>query len=191
MNPATISGPSAEKSMTPALRMARLLGWTSFGLAAAFLLAPKRIARTFNLEGKENLIRGFGVQEILAGQGALSIDPVPNMWGRAGGDVVHIATLASGLEGSRENGTRGNVLWGLGALSAFLVIDSMVAASLHNERNRFKGEPRDFSDRSGFPQGNTASRGIASDFKTPADYQAAPHMLPNERQLQEAEAHPS
>lgn len=176
MNAATLSGPRADKSMTPSLRAARLLGWTSFGLAAAFLLAPKRIARTFNLEGKENLIRAFGVQEILAGQGTLSVDPVPNMWGRAGGDVIHIGTLATGLEGSRENGTRGNVLLGLGVLAGFLVVDSLVAASLHKERDRFKGRVRDYSDRSGFPTGAGQARGMAADFHTPPDYRAAPQQ---------------
>lgn len=174
MSAATLSGPRADQSMTPSLRAARLLGWASFGLAAAFLIAPKRIARTFNLEGKENLIRAFGVQEILAGQGTLSVDPVPNMWGRAGGDVIHIATLATGLQGSEENDTRSNVLWGLGVLAGFLIVDSLVAASLHKERQRFKGEARDYGDRSGFPQGRAQAKGAAFDFDTPADLRAAP-----------------
>lgn len=192
MSAATLSGPRADVSMTPAQRAARLLGWTSFGLAAAFLIAPKRIARTFNLEGKENLIRAFGVQEIVAGQGTLSVDPVVPMWSRAGGDVIHIATLASGLEGSRENGTRGNVLGGLALLGAFLVVDGLVAAALHNERRRGKGEARDYSDRSGFPQGVSAAKGVAADFETPPAYRAAPQQLPDERaSVREAEAHPS
>ncbi|MFN3388834.1 MAG: hypothetical protein ACK40O_07855, partial [Allosphingosinicella sp.] len=116
MNAATLSGGPADKSMTPALRAARILGWTSFGLAAAMLLAPRRITETFGLEGKENLIRGFGAQEVLAGVGSLSVDATPALWSRAGGDLIHIATLATGL-GSDDSGQKRNVAFGLAALA--------------------------------------------------------------------------
>ena len=55
-----LSGGPADRSMTWGVRAARIMGWASFGLAAAFVAAPNRIARTFGLEGKENLIRAFG-----------------------------------------------------------------------------------------------------------------------------------
>src|SRR5687768_78570 len=87
---ALLSGERADRSMTWGLRSARLMGWASFGLAAAFIGWRKDIARTFGLEGKEGLIATFGVQEIVAGQGALSIDATPAMWSRAAGDLVHI-----------------------------------------------------------------------------------------------------
>src|SRR5688572_2498349 len=124
MNAATLSGGPADRSMTPGLRAARIMGWASFGLAATFFAAPGRIARTFGLEGKENLIRVFGAQEVMAGMGALSTEATPAMWGRAAGDVIHIATVATGLQ-SQQPQQRRNAAVGVAALVGFLVVDSM------------------------------------------------------------------
>ena len=175
MNAATLSGGPADRSMTPALRAARILGWTSFGLAAAMLFAPKRITRTFGLEGKENLIRGFGGQEVLAGVGSLSVDATPALWSRAAGDLVHIGTMATGL-GAEDPDQKRNATFGLAVLVGFLVVDSLVAGKLTRERSRSRGELRDYSDRSGFPQGAAKARGAARDFETPRDYKAAPAL---------------
>src|SRR5687768_1254460 len=149
MNAATLSGGPADRSMTWGLRSARLMGWASFGLAAAFIAAPGRIARTFGLEGKENLIRGFGAQEVMAGMGALSSEAAPAMLARAAGDVVHIGTLATGLK-SEDERQRRNAGWGLAALVGFLAVDSLIAARLGAERSRAKGKIDDYGDRSGF-----------------------------------------
>ena len=174
MNAATLSGGPADRSMTSGLRAARLMGWASFGLAAAFFAAPRRIARTFGLEGKENLIRAFGAQEVMAGMGALSADPTPAMWARAGGDVIHMGALATGFR-SEDPDQRRNVAIGLAALAGFLALDSLIAARLGSERSRARGEAApDYSDRSGFPSGVAAARGAASDFQTPRDYRATP-----------------
>jgi hypothetical protein len=151
-DPATLSGGPADRSMTWGLRSARLMGWASFGLAAAFFAAPRRIARAFGLEGKETLIRAFGAQEVFAGMGALSTEAIPAMWARAGGDVIHIGTLATGLR-SGDRGQKRNVAIGLAALAGFLAVDSLIAARLGAERGREKGRIRDYSDRSGFPNG--------------------------------------
>jgi hypothetical protein len=158
MKAATLSGGPADRSMTNGLRAARLMGWASLGLAAAFLAAPRRIARTFGLEGKENLIRAFGAQEVLAGTGALSIDAAPAMWSRAAGDVVHIGTLATGLRGG-DAGQRRNVAIGLAALAGFLAVDALIAARLASERSRARGESRNYADRSGFPNAAAGSVG--------------------------------
>ena len=157
MNAATLSGGPADQSMTSGLRAARLMGWASFGLAAAFFVAPGRIARTFGLEGKENLIRAFGAQEVLAGMGALSTEPAPAMWSRAGGDVIHMATLATGL-GSEDPAQRRNVGFGLAALAGFLAVDALIAARLGEERGRGDSASFDYSDRSGFPKGIPSTR---------------------------------
>jgi hypothetical protein len=151
-NPATLSGGPADRSMTPGIRAARIMGWASFGLAAAFLTFPRRIAGTFGLQGKENLIRAFGGQEVLAGVGALSVDAPSAMWGRAAGDVVHIATVATGLRGGTERQRR-NAAWGVAALVGFLAVDVLIAARASGERRRSRGEQRDYGDRSGFPNG--------------------------------------
>ena len=157
MNPATLSGGTADRSMTAGLRAARVMGWASFGLAVAFVAAPGRIARTFGLEGKENLIRAFGAQEVVAGMGALSIDAAPAMWARAGGDVVHMATMTTGLRDADPERRR-NAAVGLAVLAGFLVVDSLIATRLAAERSRARGEIRDYSDRSGFPKGIPSTR---------------------------------
>ena len=149
---ATLSGGPADRSMTPGIRAARIMGWASFGLAAAFFAFPGRIAGTFGLRGKENLIRAYGAQEVLAGVGALSVDAPAAMWGRAGGDLIHIATVATSLRGGTERQRR-NAAWGVAALVGFLAVDSLIAARASAERRRSKGERRDYSDRSGFPNG--------------------------------------
>ena len=187
MNAATLSGGPANRSMTWALRSARLMGWTSFGLAAVFLAAPGRIARTFGLEGKENLIRAFGAQEVMAGMGALSTEATPALWGRAAGDAVHIATVATGFRSDDERQRR-NARWGVAALIGFLAVDSLIASRLSSERSRARGEMGDYGDRSGFPGGIAAARGAGSDFETPADYKAA---LPTPGEAEVAEALPS
>jgi hypothetical protein len=152
---ALLSGERADRSMTRGLRAARLMGWASFGLAAAFIGWRKDIARAFGLEGKEGLIGTFGVQEIAAGQGALSIDVAPAMWARAAGDVVHIGTLALAANPQDERQRR-NVRLGLFALAGFLVVDSLIAVRLSSERRESRGRRRDYSDRSGFPNGPPA-----------------------------------
>ena len=157
MNAATLSGGPADQSMTGGLRAARLMGWASFGLAALFVAAPGRIARTFGLEGKENLIRGFGAQEVFAGIGALSVDAPQAMWSRAAGDVVHMATLATGYK-SEDPDVRRNVAIGLGALAGFLVVDALIATRLGAERARGDSRTFDYSDRSGFPNGIPSTR---------------------------------
>ena len=176
MDAANMTGP-AERSKTGALRAARLLGWTSFGLAAAMLIAPRRITETFGLEGKENWVRGFGAQELLSGVGALSVDAAPAMWGRALGDVARIGALATGLQNEDEDKQRKTMI-GLAALTGFLVVNAMVASKLSGEQKRSRGEFRDFSHRSGFPKRLEASRGAAVaegspiKFETPADMRA-------------------
>ena len=182
MNAATLSGGPADRSMTAGLRAARLMGWASFGLAAAFFAAPGRIARTFGLEGKENLIRGFGAQEVVAGMGALSTEAMPAMWGRAAGDVVHIATVATGLQ-SEDPDQRRNAAIGVAALAGFLIVDSLIAARLNAERSRANGEIGDYSDRSGFPNGVASARGAAAE-ETPRDYQATPIDVAEAREIE-------
>ena len=172
MNPSTLSGGSPDRSMTPALRTARILGWASFGLAAAFVAAPGRIAQTFGVEGKENLIRAFGAQEIMAGVGALSTEVVPSMWARAGGDVIHMATLAIALR-SKDAKTRRNVEVGLAALFGFLVIDGFIARQLTSERSRARGQIPDYGDRSGFPSGLVKSPSATAEAQV-----GAPELVP-------------
>jgi hypothetical protein len=49
----------------------------------------------------------------------------------------------------------------MAAVAAIGLVDAVTAMSIRNLHKR-KGEPRDFSDRSGFPKGLAYSRGKAA-----------------------------
>ncbi len=157
MNAATLSGPNSDRSMTPAMRASRLLGWVSFGIAAAELLAPRRVARAVGLEGHETLLRAYGAREVLAGVGAHSIYPVPAMWSRVAGDLVDLGTLAYAAKRSDDRSR--NAWIAIAAVAGITLIDALVAGQLAAETKEGKGEPKDYSGRSGFPGGVEAARG--------------------------------
>jgi hypothetical protein len=158
MNAATLSGPNRTRSMTPAMRASRMLGWVSFAIGAAELLAPQRVARATGLEGKETLLRAYGAREILAGVGAHSVYPVPALWSRVAGDLLDLGTLA--VAGRREDGSRGRNTWiAIAAVAGITALDAYVATLLADETKEGKGEPKDYSNRSGFPGGVEAARG--------------------------------
>jgi hypothetical protein len=155
-------------------KAASLMGWASFGLAAAMLAIPDRITRTFGFEGKENLIRGFGVQEILAGIGVLGLDAEKAMWGRAGGDVIHIGTLATGLATDDQQVKR-NVMVGLAALAGFLVADSLIAAKLRAKHGQQQSELHSYAGGS-TSAAAAAAPASTSKAETPAGYRQAPQL---------------
>jgi len=167
------SGPS---SLTGVDRLARALGWFSFALGAAELAAPRRIAGALGLEGKERLVRAYGVREMAAGIPTLSYDKHVGLISRIVGDVVDIATLAPALRAA--NPKRKNAVFAMGAVGVVTLLDIAAAAGVLS-RHRRSGEPRDYSDRSGLPRGNEASRGLAREnFQTPPDMRAEPVSWP-------------
>ena len=167
------SGPS---SLTGVDRLARALGWFSFALGAAELAAPRRIAGALGLEGKERLVRAYGAREIAVGIPTLSYDKHVGLISRIVGDVVDIATLAPALRAA--NPKRKNAVFAMGAVGVVTLLDIAAAAGVLS-RHRRSGEPRDYSDRSGLPRGNEASRGLArDDVQTPPDMRAEPVSWP-------------
>jgi hypothetical protein len=160
MNAATLSGPDTERSMTPAMRASRLLGWVSFAIGAAELLAPRKVARAVGMnEERTGLLRAYGAREMLAGVGSHSVYPVPALWSRVAGDVLDIATVALAAD-KNEQGRRNRNNWiAMGLLTGITVIDALVASRMAAETKEGKGETRDYSDRSGFPKGVSAARG--------------------------------
>lgn len=186
MNPAsTLVTRNPEKSLTTTDRIARGLGWFSIGLGIAELVAPGRIAETLGLEGKENLLRAYGGREIGAGMWALSDTPAPAIWSRVAGDLVDLGTLAVGYRSGDENQRR-YAGYAIAAVAGITLIDLFTAVSLTSEMSEKKGEQRDYSDRSGFPQGAGKARGAAGDFRTPRDYRAAPAAFEEPRRLEPA-----
>lgn len=129
-------------SLTAADRAARALGWFSLALGAVELFAPGRLGRAVGLEGRETLLRGYGVREIGAGVAALSDTPAPAIWARAMGDLVDMATLAPAARRSQ------GAVYALVAVAAITLIDIAVASALTRQTAR-SAPPRDYSDRSG------------------------------------------
>ncbi len=162
MSAATLSGPNASRSMTPAMRASRILGWVSFAIGAAELLAPRRTARAVGMDDKHSgLLRAYGAREMLAGVGAHSVYPVPALWSRVGGDLLDIGTLAIAAR-RKADGSRDRRVWiAIAAVAGITLLDALVASKLAAETKEGKnsGEAKDYSDRSGFPEGVAAARG--------------------------------
>lgn len=146
-----------DSSLTGADALVRGIGLFSLGLGVAELVAPGKIAKTFGLEGKENLLRAFGAREIASGIGTLSIDPRPALWSRVAGDVIDMGTLAFGAK-SQDPDAKRNAMLGIAAVAGIAALDAF-AANLMGKRGGDRPPPADYSDRSGLPKGAEASRG--------------------------------
>ena len=168
------TGPSSFSSND---RLGRMLGWFSIGLGVAELAAAGRITQALGMEGKEGLVRAYGIREIVSGVIALSADREAGLWSRVAGDGLDLATLATGL--GEDNPKRGNVGIALGMVAGVTLLDVVAASQTSRQHGRGGEEPRDYSDRSGFPGGVQAARGKArEDFETPMDMRAAPVFAP-------------
>lgn len=156
-DPKVIStGPSSRST---ADSLAKGLGWFSLALGAAELMAPGRIARTLGMEGKENLIRAYGIREIGAGMLTLSVDSQAGLMSRVAGDGLDIVTLMGAM--GEDNRKRQNVGAALAVVLGITALDLMAtkAATTRHARTAAGPTGRDFSDRSGFPKGVAAARG--------------------------------
>jgi hypothetical protein len=158
-------------------RLAQGLGWFSIGLGLTELLAPRAVGRFLGMEERAELLRGYGAREIVAGVGILAQeDPTPWLWGRVGGDVLDLGTLAMGL--GRSNPQRGNVAIALGAVAGVTALDVLCARSLRDDRGRSPLRLRDYGSRSGLPRSPDEMRGAARDLETPQDMRTPDAMRP-------------
>lgn len=142
-------------------RLGRALGWFSFGLGLAELIAPAQLTRALGMEGKETLVRAYGAREIGAGILCLSVDKQAGLWSRVAGDAVDIATLATGLKS--DNPKRDNVIIALALVLGVTALDVVAAQATTSRHSRGRGEQRSYADRSGYPKGIEASRGAAKE----------------------------
>ncbi len=158
-------------SLTRADRLARWLAWFSFGLGVIEIVAPERITRAIGLDGKEALIRWYGLREISAGIPTMSIDKQVGLMMRIAGDGLDLATVAPALR--RDNPQRKNARFALASLVFITALDVIATNAVLAAHRRTPPPPRDYSGRSGFPLGIEASRGIARrDFQIPPDFHA-------------------
>ncbi len=168
---------SGHSSLTAGDRLARGLGWFSIGLGIVELVAPGRITKALGLEGKEGLIRAYGVREIAGGIPTLSVDKQLGLGSRIAGDFLDLATLAPAL--SRRNPKRDNAAIAFAAVAAITVLDVVALAATTSTHARSRGRKLDYSNRSGLPKGLAASRGLAMrNFETPGDMRAEPQNSP-------------
>jgi hypothetical protein len=153
------------------------LGWFSIGLGLAELFATRTLTRAIGLEGKENLVRAYGAREVMTGVAILaSHDPTPWIWGRVGGDVLDLATMATGLED--DNPKKGTLGLAIAAVAGVTALDAAVAQGLTAEKSLADDAPADYYDRTGFPRGVEASRGLARDLDVPADFRIPEPLRP-------------
>src|ERR671916_1065888 len=148
------SGPS---SLGTADRMAKALGWFSIGLGIAELVAAERITRALGMEGKETLVRAYGVRELGHGIVSLSPDKHVGLWSRVAGDGLDIATLMTAMR--HDNPKRDNVGIALAAVLGVTLLDIIGAQGVTTPPRRPPGRPRPHRDRTGLPPGVHAARG--------------------------------
>jgi hypothetical protein len=142
------------------LALAQGLGRFSLGLGAAELLAPKQLTRFLGMEEHTQLIRAYGARELVTGIGILSQeDPTPWIWGRVGGDVLDLGTLALGL--TRDNPQRDNVGLAIAAVAGVMALDVVCATRLGADRERSSWPIRDYGNRRGLPRSPEVMRGVA------------------------------
>jgi hypothetical protein len=166
-----------NQSRTPAETLATGLGWFSIGLGLAEMFAPRALCRALGMEGREGLVRGYGVREVMTGMAILtSHDPTPWIWGRVGGDALDIATLATGFEG--DNPQKENVGLAMGAVLGVTALDLLCAQRLTSQKSLSSPGAYDYSDRSGFPRSVKAMRGAARDFEVPRDMRTPEALRP-------------
>jgi hypothetical protein len=157
-------------------QLAQGLGWFSIALGAVELTATRSLAGALNMRGRETLLRVYGAREIAAGVGILTAaNPAPWLWSRVAGDVLDLAALATAYRTGRK---QRNVALAIINVAAVTALDVMCAQELGATRRRQSLPRRDYSDRSGLPQGVAASRGLAADADIPADFRTPEPLRP-------------
>jgi hypothetical protein len=168
----------------PAHTVAQGLGWFSIGLGLAECLMPRTMARAVGLEGKENVLRAFGVREIASGLGILlARDPEPWVWSRVAGDAVDLGALSAGLRGDNPHRMASAVA--MLAVAQVAAVDVACAKALTAYRRQEADELRylDYRDRRGFDRPANEMRGAAlTDFSTPDEYRIPKALQPWEDQ---------
>lgn len=165
-----------RRSEAPSMagHVARGLGWFSIGLGLAEIAAPQSLSRALGMEGRETLLRAYGLREIVNGAAILiADDPGPAVWARVAGDGLDIASLIPGL--TEDNPKRGNVALALAAVAGITLVDLCCAQSLSRESAQWV---RDYSDRSGLPRPPEEMRGAARDLTVPRDMRMPEALRP-------------
>ncbi len=109
--------------------LARILGWFSLGLGALEMAAPAFLARQLGLRGRKNLVRAFGLREVMAGAVVLA-----KPWSATGpglrvaGDALDLAVLATALGSANRH--RGAASVAMALVAGIAVLDVVCASGL-------------------------------------------------------------
>lgn len=134
MDALTTDIPTGQAIRRTTDKLAIGLGWFSFGLGIVELVAPGRLARILGMQGKERLIRAYGVREIAAGIPTLAGDRRVGLISRVAGDALDIVTLAPALRPT--NLKRQNVVLALAAVGAVTLLDMAATAGLFSAQRQ-------------------------------------------------------
>jgi hypothetical protein len=168
----------ADRQNGAAHALAQALGFFSIGLGIAEMLVPRKLTEQFGMQGREPLLPFYGAREIAAGIGILtSGNCAPWIWARVAGDVVDLATLATGLD--RHNARKRNVAVWLAGVAGVIVLDAICARALGKTNVTGREPVRDYSERRGMPRPPDQMRGAArKDFETPRDMRGPDALRP-------------
>jgi hypothetical protein len=150
---------SSPSSLSSSDRLARNLGWFSIGLGLAELFAAGKITSALGMQGKENLVRAYGMREITSGFLTLSVDKQAGLASRIAGDALDIATLATAMR--PDNPKRENAALAFAMVAGITLLDIIATGASTVRHTRHRGQRRSYGDRSGFPKGVEAARGAA------------------------------
>jgi hypothetical protein len=152
---------SSRYPNTTAGKLAYQLGWCSIALGVIELLASRRVARTLGMRGQEQLIRAYGVREVVKGVGLLT--------------SLDLGTLANAY---RTSPKRRNLAIAMANVAGSAAVDVLAAQQLGAVARRHRQPTVDYSTRSGFPRGVEASRGLAANAEIPADFRTPSALRP-------------
>lgn len=108
--------------------LATFLGLFSIGLGLWELASPRSVARTTGARFHPQIIRAYGLREIMAGVGILS-DHQPRgwLWARVAGDALDLATLGAAYAEARSAEDRQKALASIAAVAGVTVLDVLCA----------------------------------------------------------------
>jgi hypothetical protein len=111
-------------------KITKALGWFSIGLGAAEVLAPRQLCRALGVDEHNKLVRGFGLREIGAGIGLLTMQkPAKGLWARVAGDALDIGALGAAVAKSRR---RAVAIGALASVVGITVLDAVMARRMQH-----------------------------------------------------------
>jgi hypothetical protein len=140
------------------LLMARGIGVMSLMLGGIDVAGAKTLAASLGIRGQEQMIRLYGLREILQGWAILvARDPTMWVWSRVASDVLDIGTLVAEHYAGNRSKTR-NLALGVAVVLGITALDVMNARRLSREKRRPWSNAIDFSTRSGLPAARARKR---------------------------------